>query len=68
MNDIKIPVFLLIFVLAVSGYFIYDKIQNPKPKVRVSYKRVEEPVEDKKSEKMLARPLKKQITQLLFPF
>ena len=49
MNDIKIPVFLLIFVLAVSGYFIYDKIQNPKPKVRVSYKRVEEPVEDKKS-------------------
>ena len=52
MDDLKIPVFLLICILGGVGFFFYNKSKNPVvPKVKPTKTVVEEVSEEEKAEK-----------------
>ena len=59
MDDLKIPVFLLICILGGVGFFFYNKSKNPVvPKVKPTKTVVEEVSEEEKAEKKAEEELK----------
>ena len=59
MDDLKIPVFLLICILGGVGFFFYNKSKNPVvPKVKPTKTVVEEVSEEEKAEKNAEEELK----------